>query len=489
MTGWSFNLALAGEGGPPVFLQIARALAEAVRAGRLRPGQRLPGSRRMAGDLGVHRNTVLAAYAELAAEGWIDASHGRGTFVSPSIPDERPRPLAGAARRSATPRRTGFALRAGGPALEPRHTHPAGALVLAGGVPDLRLVARAPLWRAYRRVLARGPVELLGYGDARGHARLRAALAGMLAATRGLAVAADELVVTRGSQMALHLVARALVAPGDLVAVEALGYRPAWEALRSAGARLVAVPVDADGIDVDRLRALAARRRLRAVYVTPHHQYPTTVPMSPARRLALLRLAGERGIAVIEDDYDNEFHYQGRPILPLASADPAGSVIHVGTLSKVLAPALRIGYLVAPPPLAERFTALRSITDGQGDSITEVAVADLIEDGELQRHVRRVRGVYRARRDAIAAALHSELGDALRFALPPGGMALWAGARRGIDVDAWAARARSGGVIVSTGREYAMDGRPRPFFRLGFAQRSEAEIAEAVRRLAAARPR
>jgi GntR family transcriptional regulator/MocR family aminotransferase len=486
---WTINLALADEGGPPVFLQIARGLAEAVRAGRLRPGQRLPGSRRMADDLGVHRNTVLAAYAELSAEGWIAATHGRGTFVSADIPDERPRRLPGAARRSATPRRTSFPL-PGGPTAEPRRApHPAGALVLAGGVPDLRLVARAPLWRAYRRVLGRGPVELLGYGDARGHARLRAALARMLAATRGLAAVADDLVVTRGSQMGLHLVARALVAPGDLVAVEALGYRPAWETLRAARARLVAVPVDAGGIDVDRLRLVAARRRLRAVYVTPHHQYPTTVPMSPARRLALLALAAERGFAVIEDDYDNEFHYQGRPILPLASADSAGAVIYVGTLSKVLAPALRIGYLVAPPPLAERFAALRSITDGQGDPITEVAVADLIEEGELQRHLRRVRGVYRARRDAIAAALRRELGDHLAFTVPPGGMALWAGARRGIDVDAWAERAAAGGVIVSTGREFAIDGRPRPFFRLGFAQRSEPEIAEAVRRLAAARRR
>jgi GntR family transcriptional regulator/MocR family aminotransferase len=248
------------------------------------------------------------------------------------------------------------------------------------------------------------------------------------------------------------------------------------------------VPVDRDGIDVDRLAALAARRRLRAVYVTPHHQYPTTVAMSPARRLALLALASERGFAVIEDDYDNEFHYQGRPILPLASADTAGSVIYLGTLSKVLAPALRIGYLVGPPPLIERFTAYRSITDGQGDSITEAAVADLIEDGELQRHLRRVRGVYRARRDAIAAALRARLGGVLTFEVPGGGMALWAGAGRGVDVDAWAARARAAGVIVSTGREFALDGRPRPFFRFGFAQRSEPEIAEAVRRLAGARP-
>jgi GntR family transcriptional regulator/MocR family aminotransferase len=477
------NLELAGEGGPPVFLQIARAVSDAVRVGRLRPGQRLPGSRRMAEALGVHSNTVLAAYAELTAEGWIDAAHGRGTFVSLAIPDDPPRP---AARRGATARRPGFALPAAAPP-ELRAAHPTqpGALVLAGGVPDLRLVARAPLWRAYRRVLSRAPAELLGYGDPRGHLRLRAALADMLAATRGLAATADDVVVTRGSQMALHLVARAIISPGDLVAVEAFGYRPAWEALRSAGARVVAVPVDGDGIDVDRLRAIALRRRLRAVYVTPHHQYPTTVAMSPARRLALLTLARERGVAVIEDDYDNEFHYPGRPILPLASADTAGSVVYLGTLSKVLAPALRVGYLVAPPAVAHRITAIRAITDGQGDQVTECAVAELIEDGEIQRHARRVRGIYRARRDTLAAALGRHLAGALSFQVPPGGMALWAAARRGIDVDAWATRARAAGVIFSTGRDFTLDGRPRPFLRLGYAQRNEAEITEAVRRMAA----
>jgi GntR family transcriptional regulator/MocR family aminotransferase len=477
------NLGLAGEGGQPVFLQIARAVSDAVRVGRLRPGQRLPGSRRMAEALGVHRNTVLAAYAELTAEGWIDAAHGRGTFVSLAIPDDPPRPPA---RRGATPRRPGFALPAAAPPelRAAHHTRP-GALVLAGGVPDLRLVARAPLWRAYRRVLSRAPSELLGYGDPRGHLRLRAALADMLAATRGLAATADDVVVTRGSQMALHLVARAIISPGDLVAVEAFGYRPAWEALRSAGARVVAVPVDGDGIDVDRLRAIALRRRLRAVYVTPHHQYPTTVAMSPARRLALLALARERGVAVIEDDYDNEFHYQGRPILPLASADTAGSVVYLGTLSKVLAPALRVGYLVAPPAVAHRITAIRAITDGQGDPVTECAVAELIEDGEIQRHARRVRGIYRARRDALAAALGRHLAGVLSFQVPPGGMALWAAARRGIDVDAWATRARAAGVIFSTGRDFTLDGRPRPFLRLGYAQRNEAEITEAVRRMAA----
>ena len=485
VTAWTLQLSLAPEEKTPAFLQIVRAVSAAVRAGRLRPGQRLPGSRSLAASLGVHRNTVIAALAELEAEGWIEAQQGRGTFVSRAIPDDRPARPRAASRAGVAPAPS----YPPPPALPPpaRVRGGAGVYDLSGGVPDLRLVPAAPLWRAYRRVLSRGARELLDYGDPQGLPRLRAALADMLTATRGLAVSPDDLLITRGSQMALSLVARALVRPGDAVAVEALGYRPAWEALRAAGARLVPVPVDHQGLDVDHLARVCARRRLRAIYVTPHHQYPTTAVMAAARRLDLLALARARGFAVIEDDYDNEFHYQGRPVLPLASADQAGSVVYVGTLSKVLAPALRVGYVVAPPPVLAHLTALRGTTDGQGDSVTEAAVAELLEEGEVARHVRRARRVYHARRDAMAAALRRRLGEALSFDVPAGGLALWARAARGIDVDAWAARAKAAGVLVTPGRHYDFDGRSRPFLRIGYARLAEAELDEAVRRLAATR--
>jgi GntR family transcriptional regulator/MocR family aminotransferase len=247
------------------------------------------------------------------------------------------------------------------------------------------------------------------------------------------------------------------------------------------------VPVDRHGLDVDHLARIAARRRLRAVYVTPHHQYPTTAVMAAPRRLDLLALARARGFAVIEDVYDNEFHYQGRPVLPLASADQAGSVVYVGTLSKVLAPALRVGYVVAPPPVLAHLTALRAALDGQGDSVTEAAVAELLEDGEVARHVGRARRVYHARRDAMAAALRRRLGDALSFDLPAGGLALWAKAARGIDIDAWTVRAAGAGVLVTPGRHYDFAGRSRPFLRVGYARLTERELDEAVRRLAATR--
>ena len=487
MRRWEQNFVLDADSEQPRFVQIAQAIAAEVRRGRLRPGDALPGSRALAEGLGVHRNTVLAAYAELAAEGWIVSEPARGTFVSQALPDPAPRRFAPSATlRREVPARAAFELP---PPIEPFRfavAHPPGTLALPGGAPDVGLVPANLLARAYRRALRQGAKDLLGYRDPGGHPRLRAALAAMLAATRGLAADPASLLVTRGSQMALFLVAQLLVRPGDLVAVEEPGYRPAWEALRRAGARLVALPVDGEGLVVDALADLAARERVRAVYLTPHHQYPSTVTLAPGRRLALLQLARTHRLALIEDDYDHEFHYEGRPVLPLASTDAAGSVIYVGTLSKVLAPGLRLGYVVAPTPVIERLTVLRSTIDLQGDAVVEAAVAELIEDGEVQRHVRRARRAYHARRDAMTAALREQLGDAVAFTTPGGGMALWLRAAPCLSVAAWDAASVGHGVHFQPGRRFMFDGRESPHLRVGFAGLDERRLREAARRMAAA---
>lgn len=356
MASWQLALDLEAGGEQPIFIRLARAISDDVRRGRLKPGDSLPGSRSLARALGVHRNTVLAAYAELTAEGWITTEAAARTFVSHALPD-----VENAPPRRAGASAPGFELPARPHSREPRRDllPLPEVLAMSGGIPDVRLVPVAALARAYRRALQRGGPTLLGYGDARGHARLRRALADMLAALRGVPADGESLMVTRGSQLALDLVARTLLRPGDIVAVEALGYRPAWSALAAAGARLVPVAVDEHGLDVEALEALAARERLRAVYVTPHHQYPTTVMLDAGRRLRLLELARARRIAVIEDDYDFEFHYEGRPVLPLAAADRHAVVVYVGTLSKILAPSLRLGFVVAPPLLIERLSEQR----------------------------------------------------------------------------------------------------------------------------------
>ena len=286
--------------------------------------------------------------------------------------------------------------------------------------------------------------------------------------------------------MAIDLVARTLVSSGDLVVVEALGYRPAWAALRAAGAELVPVPVDSFGMRVDAVAALLETRRVRAVYLTPHHQYPTTVTLSAARRLQLLSLASAHRFAVIEDDYDHEFHYEGRPVLPLASADPAGVVVYLGTLSKILAPGLRLGFVVAPGALLDRLADTRLRIDRQGDHVTERAIAELLEDGEVQRHARRMRRIYAERRETLAAALGTHLGDALTFTLPNGGMSLWAEVDPALPVAALAAEALRRGVGVYEGQRFAFDDAPLQALRLGYGALDSAGLREAAKRLGAA---
>lgn len=484
MARWDTAIALDPASEVPVFLQIARAIADDVRRGRLRAGDALPGSRTLASSLAVHRNTVLAAYRELAAEGWIETRAAQGTVVSRELPDPPPRRFARAPARGSPS--CGFDLPNAPEPLDPPAL-PRGTLVLQAGSPDVRLVPTAALARAYRRALR--SKDVLGYGEPRGDLRLREALAPMLARLRGVAADPDAILVTRGSQMALDLVARTIVRPGDVVAVEALGYPPAWRAFEAAGARLVAVPLDRHGLRVDALEALVAREAVRAVYLTPHHQFPTTVTLSAARRLALLELARAARIAIVEDDYDFEFHYEGRPVLPLASADPAGVVLYVGTLSKILAPTLRLGFLVAPRAVIERASAIRTFVDRQGDRVVERAIAELLEDDEVQRHARRVRRLYRERRDALIEALASELGGAVHVDAPPGGMAIWAAIDDTIDVDAWAARAPAHGVAFVPGARYAFDGASRPNVRLGFASLAPEELRDAVLRMKAALPR
>ncbi|MET0790123.1 MAG: PLP-dependent aminotransferase family protein, partial [Polyangiaceae bacterium] len=333
----------------------------------------------------------------------------------------------------------------------------------------------------------------LNYSEPFGHARLRAALASLVSDTRALAASSEQLIVTHGSQMAIDLVARTLIRPGDRVAVEEIGYQPAWAALRAQGARLVYLPVDQQGIDVSALEAELSEGPLRAVYLTPHHQYPTTAALSVGRRLRLLEIASKQRMAVIEDDYDHEFHYDGRPLASLAGADRAGVVVYIGTLAKVLAPGLRLGFIAAPRALIETIGAVRFHVDRHGDTVTECAVAELIEEGELARHARRMRRVYHARRDGLVDSVQRHLGSALSFDVPAGGMTLWAQADPAIDTRAWLERSMRQKVSFTRGTSYVareMNAqkarRYAQCLRLGFAQYTEKELEIAARRLASA---
>lgn len=455
----------------PLFLAIAEAITRDILRGRLRPGSRLPGTRALARELGVHRNTVDAAYQELTTQGWLKAEPARGTFVAQDLPDE-------------------MALPGSIPApAEPAVVRP--LLAFTDGAPDPKLLPDKALARAFRRALL-SPAFRAGvdYGDARGTPVLRHALSSYLASDRGVVADPARLLITRGSQMALFLAAKAAVKPGQAIAVEEPGYPLAWEAFRAAGASVRGVPVDAGGLSVAALEeTIASDPRIAAVYVTPHHQYPTTVTMGAARRLQLLEVVERHGITLIEDDYDHEYRFEGRPVLPLAARAPADlPLIYVGSLSKLLSPGIRLGYAMAPEPLLSGMAAARAAIDRQGDAPLEAALADLIRDGDLGRHARKARRIYRARRDVLAAALTERLGERIAFETPAGGLALWLGCGE-VSADVWAARAGKAGLALLPATRFTLKRAAPQALRLGYAALDEAQIAHAVDILTRSLPR
>jgi len=481
MRRWELSVALDQRREQPLFLQLAAAIADDIRRGRLKPGEPLPGSREMAELLGVNRNTIIAGYGELAAEGLVSTRIGGGTFVGRDAVQIARTP---AAANSVDDVPT-YALAAPLPVPVPIGAYKPGMLILSRSVPDARLFPAQAMTRAFRRAIgSRG--RALNYTNPAGHPHLRSELAAMLSRTRGLFAAPDNLIITRSIEQGIDLVARALLAPGDAVVVERFSYAPARRVMKLAGARLIPVAVDGQGLDVDALEDVLARETIRAVFLTPHHQFPTTVVMAQNRRARLAELALKHRFAIIEDDYDHELHYEGKPVLPIAAGSDRANAVYIGSLANILTPGFGTAFVLAPPVVIERLIGFRAASDAQGDAAVECAIAELFEDGELLRHVRRLRRVYLARRDAFTAALVRHLGNAIEFSVPQGGMALWATVDESIDVSAWSRAGEREGVVFSDARAQDFFERDTSHMRLGYSFHDEAELEEAARRMARA---
>ena len=480
---WDFKIVIRRNSKAAVFLQIAHALIDEIKRGRLAPGTALPGSRELAESLEINRKTVIQAYAEMEAQGWVTSEKTRGTFVSAHLPEIAQ--SAKESRRGRIPERPDFRLVGAAPNI-PLILPEKNMLVFDDGAPDTRLIPVDALARAYRNALGRRIGRgKLGYGDPRGTEELRIALSNMLNIDRGLTTTPDNICLTRGSQMAIYLAARILAGAGDTVVMEELSYPPAREAFRFAGAEVVPVPRDAIGMRVDDLEKICRKKRVRAVYVTPHHQFPTTVLMKPDRRMRLLSLAAQFGFAIVEDDYDHEFHFVHQPMLPLASADMSGKVVYIGSLSKILSPSLRLGYLVGPKSFIDRAASEIMMIDRQGDPATEGAVTELIDSGELHRHTRKVMKLYGERREHFAGLLKSLFGRHIEFTLPDGGLAFWVHFRD-TDLDLLAAAGMRHGIAILPARAFTTTPRPVHAARLGFASLDLIELKRATQRLRAA---
>jgi GntR family transcriptional regulator / MocR family aminotransferase len=383
------TFAFVRDSAAPYYRQIYDGYRDAILTGRLRPGERLPSTRTLAAELGISRLPVVNAFEQLLHEGYVEGRAGSGTYVKDTIPDHlsggQTIPSVRTGRMAAPPPRLG-PLRVSLPALD-----------------------RFPL-RLWSRLVARHAkqltVEQMAYGDPAGSAPLRAAIADYLRTARSVQCEADQVLIVSGSQMALQVCALALLGRGSTVAIEEPGYPGARDALRRNGARLLPVRVDDEGIDV---HALAAKR-VRAVYVTPSHQYPLGVSMTVSRRLALLEWARRTRAWIIEDDYDSEYRYASRPLGALQGIDTAARVIYIGTFSKVLFPSLRIGYMVVPRDLVDDFVRHRESIDLFSPVLDQLVLTEFLSEGHFGHHLRRMRALYHARRDALVRGLREHAG-------------------------------------------------------------------------------
>jgi GntR family transcriptional regulator/MocR family aminotransferase len=468
----------------PVYLRLAQAVREAIRKGFAQPGEAIPSTRSLARAAGVHRHTVMAALDELVAEGWLSARPGQAYRVEPDLPDPYFRPATKPAARSAPKPQGAFPFRIVRSSSRPAPEQPLLPYRFQGGLPDLRLFPADEFRSHVADMLRTGFESHLTYGDVAGFTPFLRTLGTYLRRLRGLH--APHLLVTHGSQEAAFLVGQLLISPGDVVAVEALGYPPTWNALAAAGAHLVGLAVDEAGLVPEDFARLCSRRRVRLLCLTPLHQYPTTVTLPVARRMEIYRIAQKHGVPILEDDYDHEYHYRCQPLPPLASEDPQGLVLYVSTFSKVLYPAARVGFMAVPQGLFKPLSELKRFVSRQNDSLIQGALARWMEEGGFSRHLRRMRRTYAERLDALVAVLEEARasGVDLSWRTPDGGMALWL--KIPWDAERAAAAARASGVLVHPEPLYQLRPGAGRHLRLGFANLTPAEIRAGMKRLLAA---
>src|SRR5450631_496663 len=417
MLPWRTIIAVQKDCDTPVYLQIANSIIQEMKKGRIGPGIKLPGTRQMSELLEVHRKTLVKAYEELDAQGWIEMRPSKGTFTSKTLPEINPRRFnVKTEKRNSFPAETGYSVRINNNIRKP--VLPFRNITGFHDGPDVRLMPVNELSRSYRSILSRTVnLKYMSYVETAGVLKFREVLSEYLNTSRGLQTSFENIMITRGSQFGLYLITCVLFAKGENIVVGNTNYYYADHCFQHAGMRLVRVPVDEWGIDVEAIEKICRKKKIRAVYITSHHHYPTTVTLTASRRIKLLELSEKFGFIIIEDDYDYDFHYLSSPILPLISADQKGMVIYIGTLSKTIAPAIRTGYVVAPPNLILELSRLRQIIDTQGDPIMEMALAEMFSDGEIRRHMKKALQEYHRRRDFLCDQLSQKLSDTIEFKL------------------------------------------------------------------------
>ena len=475
-------IALDLESPTPIYRQVYDWFQRAIVAGRLRPGQRVPSTRTLAADLKVSRIPVLTAYEQLLAEGYLETFKGAGTIVAASIPQTDPAPLGRIRKPVAGPARPlKLAARIEQAMVAPIDVVPPPGTAFGACQPALH---KFPLeiWSALlARRARRLSVSAMGYGDVMGQLSLREAIAEYLGAARALRCDASQIMIVAGSQHGLQIAARTLLNEGDPVWMEDPGYPRARRAFWMAGAKLTPVPIDRDGLDVQAGEERCPRAR--AAYITPSHQYPMGMTMNATRRMQLLHWADRANSWIIEDDYNSEFRFAGRPVAALQGLDTHDRVIYLGTFSKILFPALRVGYLVIPKPLVKAFCVSRDSMDIFPAPFLQDALGDFIREGHFARHIRRMRVLYLARQKTLMSALRSTLGPQIEIMGTDAGMHLVALLPANIDDVKVSRMAAAVGLAVTPLSACYLRPRQRKGLILGYGGVDEAAIVAGVKRL------
>jgi GntR family transcriptional regulator/MocR family aminotransferase len=460
-------------------IQVCNTFISLITSGTLQPADILPGSRILAELIGINRNTVKLAYEELISQGWAESVERKGVFVLSKLPVLSKAKIPETGQNNA--KQEAFIWTNKFADVKPGRNLQKTELTIDDGFPDVRLTPIDLLMREYRSISRRGyGKNFLKYGSSKGSEHLRSAICNYLSNTRGLTVSIEDLLITKGSQMGIYLAAQLLISAGDNVAVGLSNYSIADDSFKYAGANLVRVQVDGNGMDVDHLEQILQNTKIKAVYIIPHHHCPTTVTMSMDRRLKLLKLAREHRFAIIEDDYDFDFHYENKPYLPLASIDHNQNVIYIGSITKTFAPALRIGFMTGPSAFINAAASLREMIDKQGDTVLEEAFAAMYDNGEMDRYFRKALKIYRQRRDIFCGILKTDFKDEISFKVPEGGLAVWTMWNERIDVIKLAEEAAKKRLHIDDGNFYKNELFKTNGLRLGFASLDESEMIEAL---------
>lgn len=461
-----------------IYIQVCNNFISLITNGTLQPSDILPSSRVLAELIGINRNTVKLAYEELISQGWAESVERKGVFVLSKLPVISKNRIPETNKNNSNEEPFLWTNKFKNTLVV--RNYQSTILTLDAGFPDVRLAPVDQLMREYRSLSRKFyGKNFLKYGSSKGSEHLRISISNYLSNTRGLIASSENILISKGSQMGIYLTSQLLLNTGDFVAVGTSNYTYADDTFKHAGAKLVRIPVDENGMDIDYLENILQKQTIKALYIIPHHHFPTTVTLSMERRLKLLNLAKEFRFAIIEDDYDFDFHYENKPYLPLASIDHNHNVIYIGSISKTFAPALRIGFMSGPLTFINAAASLRELIDKQGDTLLEDAFSELFNNGEMERHFRKSLKIYKQRRNLFCDILQSDFKDTIEFEIPEGGLAVWSVFDKKIDLIKTAENALKNGLYIDNGNFYKNESFDKNGMRIGFASLDEKETIKA----------